>query len=84
MTESLLSQCAASGQMSAAQVEAHRRAGELPLSEADVGVEAALPVALLGPAPKERRFDPQGVAIVIAVAIAWGAVLVLSACPINH
>lgn len=64
--ESLLRQCANSGQMEAAEVVAHVRAGELDLRRVatqpisrELGVEAALPSAFTNePQPEEDQPTP--------------------------
>ena len=52
-TTDLLAQCATSGQMSAAQMVAHARAGEFAIAADPIGIECALPIQYVGPEPKE-------------------------------
>jgi hypothetical protein len=72
----LLAACVASGQVDSRQIAAHQAAGELRLTEQDVGLECATAhITFAGPEPKEpTRWTPY--VLVAAVCVLWSAVLI--------
>jgi hypothetical protein len=69
----LLEACARSGQVDSRQIHAHQVAGELRLTESDVGYESSLPISYYGPEPREP-LDPQAVVIVCAFVLVWAVI----------
>jgi hypothetical protein len=71
--------CARSGQMDSRQIAAHVAAGELRLTESDIGFECALPIK--EPAIQYAGREPisgEAKVLIAALALAWGLIAALS------